>query len=793
MRNASLLTLLLSTYSVFASGNEVQGHWTAMGGTLPGTNGSVQRLAVAPDGSLWVAGAFDRAGNTAVPVVAHRNDGKWQGTSIPIESWSDRDMPNITVFRFDPKGRLVMAGSHDAGVGSHLFLSRLDSTWSLLEDSRYPRHLGCKPSPRTDCQIDAIEFLASGNLLAAGKFSFDSDTTARYQIAEWNDTAWAPWKSPGTDTIRGLARDSSGGILAWGTAGLRRWKEGAWSWVGMDSAQATRVRIRNLVVETTGRILVEGSLDGLGKDWRMARDSGGIWEEFGRADKDSLEAGDVVRQIVPTAAGTLAIGEFRRAGTVLPALRWNGTGWSAVMEGIRAVSRPLIHDQYVKTTSAAVAQLPDGSLVIGGQFDFVGDSAALNLARWKDGAVSSFGQGLVGTIRAVLPDGAGGWIVGGEYFTSGSGRPIGSGLARLSDDGTWGGWSGSVDGWVTSLLPAKEGGFFAAGDFGRIGTDSLSNVARWNGTSWERMGEGLDGSVTCLRKDSKGVLYAAGKFLHSGKAAVDGLARWNGSTWESVMLNPQGYKPKFNYIDEIIPFSDGSVLMVYHKEQLSPGAKTFESYPEAVQNLASLLRSRILSFGFYSANIYRAVVDDSDRVLTTGEFEDYHHNAFGWIRCDSSRCLGKSSVTSNVLIADPSASNGFFSTYNANAFRWRDTTCTIYAGLSGTIEGMVADGDSAVVVWGDLTGTSGSSLVRLSNPREAGLAVKVRERRMAGPFRGAGASLETVLAGRLEVFDPAGRKLRDQLVPAGFRLARLELPKGLCLARMSGQTVPFVP
>jgi hypothetical protein len=792
MKNACILTLLLSTYSVFASDNPVLGHWTTMGGTLPGTNGSVQKLAVAQDGSLWVAGAFDRAGSTVAPVVARWDDGKWQGTGIPIEYWTYWDMPNITVFKFDPKGRLVMGGSHDDGVGDHLFLSRLDSTWTRLEDSRYPRHLGCKSFPRTDCQIDALEFLTSGNLLVAGKFSFETDTVVRYQIAEWNDTAWAPWKSPGTDTIRGLARDSSGGILAWGTAGLRRWKEGAWSWVGMDSAQAARVRIRNLVVEATGKILVEGSLDGLGIGWRMARNSGGIWEEFGRTDKDSLEAGDVIRQVVSTATGTLAIGEFHRAGMVLPALRWIGTGWSAVMEGIRAASTPLIHDQYVKTISAAAAQLPDGSLVLGGQFDFVGSFATLNLARWKEGAVSSFGQGLVGTIRAVLPDEAGGWVVGGDGFTSGSNRLIGSGLARLSGSGTWSGWPGSVDGWVSSLLPAKEGGFYAAGEFRRIGTDSFSNVARWNGKSWQRMGEGFDGKVVCLRKDSKGVLYAAGKFLHSGKVAVDGLARWNGSTWESVMLNPQGYKPKFNYIDEIIPFSDGSVLMVYHKEQLSPDAKTFESYPEAVQNLAYRLRSSILSFSYRSANLYRAVVDDSDRVLATGAFEGYQ-STFGWIRCDSSRCLGKSHGTSYVLLADPSAPEGFFSTLSADVYRWRDTSANRYTGLNGMIAGMVADGDSAMVVWGDLTGASGSSLVRLSNPREAGLAVKVRESRMAGPFRGAGASLETVLAGRLEVFDPAGRKLRDQLVPAGYRLARLDLPKGLYLVRMSGQTIPFVP
>jgi trimeric autotransporter adhesin len=65
-------------------------------------------------------------------------------------------------------------------------------------------------------------------------------------------------------------------------------------------------------------------------------------------------------------------------------------------------------------------------------------------------------------------------------------------------------------------------------DWDSIDSDPLSpNVALWNGSSWESLGDGLDSVVFDVAFGDDGTLYAGGRFARSGERSCPGVARWS--------------------------------------------------------------------------------------------------------------------------------------------------------------------------------------------------------------------------------------------------------------------------
>lgn len=87
---------------------------------------------------------------------------------------------------------------------------------------------------------------------------------------------------------------------------------------------------------------------------------------------------------------------------------------------------------------------------------------------------------------------------------------------------------------ATVTASAEIGGdLVIGGSFTEIDGIALSRVARWNGSTWEPMGDGFDAEVLALVVWN-GHLYAGGAFTESGAQSTYSLARWNGSNWEPV-------------------------------------------------------------------------------------------------------------------------------------------------------------------------------------------------------------------------------------------------------------------
>ncbi len=76
--------------------------------------------------------------------------------------------------------------------------------------------------------------------------------------------------------------------------------------------------------------------------------------------------------------------------------------------------------------------------------------------------------------------------------------------------------------------------FYATGQFGVPGTGT-SNIARWDGSSWQSVGGGLMGAYSNAIKAYDGDLIAAGYFDSAGGVADTAkLARWDGTQWNSM-------------------------------------------------------------------------------------------------------------------------------------------------------------------------------------------------------------------------------------------------------------------
>ena len=198
----------------------------------------------------------------------------------------------------------------------------------------------------------------------------------------------------------------------------------------------------------------------------------------------------------------------------------------------------LVHAQAVQATPNlgivangfvyALAPMPDGDWVVGGEFTSINGVARRNLARLNaDGSVdAAWNPGADGEISALVATTAGDVFVGGEFNTiGGMGRVH---VAELS------GASGTVTAWQAGVEPSEVGALAIDGSgrllVGGIFGDSwpYTHLQRFSATTGA-VDAGLlaspDGLVQRIAVEAGGSLLIAGSFSHVSGVARRGLAR----------------------------------------------------------------------------------------------------------------------------------------------------------------------------------------------------------------------------------------------------------------------------
>ena len=279
-----------------------------------------------------------------------------------------------------------------------------------------------------------------------------------------------------------------------------------------------------------------------------------------------------------------AAGHFFSAGTVVTddIARWEGSDWSALEP-----PRPgMGMDDLVRTLTV----FDDGTgpaLYAGGDFTTAGQAAAGKIAKWDGVAWSNLGAGIgdgpsysPATVcaLAVYDDGSGPALFAGGLFRESDGSP-GNNVAKW-DGSSWSRLGSGIDvgGAVYSLATFDDGSglaLYAGGAFHGIGGGSAESIARWNGTSWSPLGDGIrytqhniftSGVCAMAVFDDGGgpALYAGGYFHTAGGAPAASIAKWDGSSWSPVGGGIVGGTPAFpDGISALTVFDDGNGSALY--------------------------------------------------------------------------------------------------------------------------------------------------------------------------------------------------------------------------------------
>ncbi|MBL8880357.1 MAG: hypothetical protein JNG88_14685, partial [Phycisphaerales bacterium] len=155
---------------------------------------------------------------------------------------------------------------------------------------------------------------------------------------------------------------------------------------------------------------------------------------------------------------------------------------------------------------------------------------------------------------------------GGEFIWTMPGEQQIGRLARW-DGQEWNGIPGFPNAPVRSLCAFDDGSgeaLFVGGEFRDIGSERFNFIAKWDGVSWQHLGNGLSitgfyvsANAMKVYDDGRGpALYVGGVFTRAGDVDAYGIARWDGQAWESLDLGTSGPV----YALEVYDDGDGPAL-----------------------------------------------------------------------------------------------------------------------------------------------------------------------------------------------------------------------------------------
>ncbi|MBH8557792.1 T9SS type A sorting domain-containing protein [Hymenobacter negativus] len=509
------------------------------GGNAVGINGalytSVNVLAVAGNGNVYVGGVFNRAGNVVANRVARWDGTAWNPLGTGVSNGSGSNLI-VYAMALASNGDVYVGGTFtQAGGAAANQVARWDGTaWSSL---------GTGAANGTDGSTGSVYSLVvanNGDVYVGGDFTKAGGVTAN-QVAKWNGTAWSgfgPDAGNGYVGALALAANSDvyvgGGFTRFGgvaAGSMARWNGTAWSPLGTSSVAGY---VNTVAVAGNGDVYVGGQFN---------------------------EAGGVI-------ANKVAM--------------WNGTAWSSLGTG---AANGLDGDV------SALAVAPNGDVYVGGFFSHAGGVAASHIAKWDGtawnslgtGAANGVGNGIAGRIVLALAVASNGDLFVGGEFTSAGGRAANC-VAK------WNGTTWSVLGTgitnglnyqnVAALAVASNGDVYAGGTFTQAGGVTANCVAKWNGTAWSSLGTGVANGIVAnigsytvctLAIAGNGDVYVGGQFSVAGGTAANNLAKWNGTAWSSLVMGGANGVNSGSGINTLVVASNGDVYAGGYFTQASGG------------------------------------------------------------------------------------------------------------------------------------------------------------------------------------------------------------------------------
>ncbi|MCS7287680.1 MAG: Ig-like domain-containing protein [Roseiflexus sp.] len=326
---------------------------------------------------------------------------------------------------------------------------------------------------------------------------------------------------------------------------IARWDGTRWHALGSGlNGSVTAIAISGNNVFVGGTFLNAG---GVPEADYIARWDGSQWHALGGSSGSGpLQIGSPnppVAAIAISGADVYVGGSFVNAGGVPEAdyiARWNTATQSWHALGGSGGSGPIIPpDSFIYPIVRAIA-VSGNDVYIGGHFTDAGGLAnADNIARWDRAAQSwnALGGGLNAGVYAIAVSGSDVYV-GGDFTNAGG--TISANIARW-DGATWNALGEKLPQGPVFAIAVTPDSVYAGGSFPQIGNlETASYVARWNPAtaSWSSLGttikNALNERVNAIVVHRTGV-YVGGDFTNAGGVPeADYVARWDGTRWHAL-------------------------------------------------------------------------------------------------------------------------------------------------------------------------------------------------------------------------------------------------------------------
>jgi hypothetical protein len=498
-----------------------------------GMNSNVLALAVSGQ-DLYAGGWFTSAGGTAATNVA-----KWNGSS-----WSALGSGIAVLDQWSGVHALAISGTdlfvggrfiRAGGIAATNIAKWNGSSWSALGSGiRKPGSDGY-PSGVRALTISGTDLYVGGVFTTAGGI-------AATNIAKWNGSSWSSLGVGVNKAVFALAMLSGqlyvGGVFtsASGTPAyaIAKWNGSSWSALGFGIGDSG-LRVAGLAVSGTN-LYTAGSFPEMG-GIGVAKWNGNNWSALG----SGAEIGGGVNALAVSGSELYAAGGFTTPGGASHVAKWNGTSWSALGLGVNG---PV----YALAVSGS-------DLYVGGVFPMAGGTAAISIAKWNGNSWSALGSGIrshfepffgFGDVYALAVSGtnlyAGGW-----FDTAGD---VAASNVAMWNGSSWQSLGSGANG-IVYAMAVMGTNLYAGGWFDTAGGAAANSIAAWNGSSWSTLEAGIrgidedpfaEGRVYALTV-SGSTLYVGGQFMTAGTIAANNIATWNGSSWNALGLGTGDFFP----------------------------------------------------------------------------------------------------------------------------------------------------------------------------------------------------------------------------------------------------------
>lgn len=491
------------------------GRWngTSWQSYAPGLqDATVQAIALESNGDVIVGGAFWLPGSNGTDHIARWNGNAYQALGAGVDFF----VRDVSIAANGD----VFAGGDSLATGSSPGpenIARWNGTWSALGQ-------GVDDQPYA--QVESLVHLPNGDLLVAGRFASAGGPPAT-NIATWNTGGWSPMGTvPGVDNeLYSMTVMSNGDLVV---AGSFTYADGtlpvdgialhdgiAWQAIG----GAVDGSIFSVLGLQSGQLIAAGdftSIDGVPAN-RIALWNGTTWLDIGDSSVQMINAVEEMPNGTFVAAGFFTFASGRPFDFIG---QWNGTSWSAMGAGV---------DRSVNSLTVT----PQGDMVCAGWFQVAGGISTNGIARWDGATWHSMNAPNWSNVIAVqaMPDGR--VVASGPLTQLRFGAP--QTAISIYDPTVGGGAWGPIATQTTdpgrhvsalALLP--NGDLIAAGSFTELSGNGRPDnaIARWDGFSWQPLGQGIRGSVTSLAVAPNGTLNIGGYVTEAGGEDIRWLTTW---------------------------------------------------------------------------------------------------------------------------------------------------------------------------------------------------------------------------------------------------------------------------